>query len=247
MYSIGYIGYYGISLMCASYTVLFVSIAAHALQFAFLAYVETPRKVFYAKKNRPPCTYLFIFFLDIEKTYNPQPALTRHKFETLDTTASRDFYTNYFRRDLIAFKNFDMFRSTDYAAGMVILYSIVTPMFSSRGVTIAVVQAFIWRLIHSLGTGGLLAAQSNNKYITRHFIKWGGGVQEAFQNWKSIYNLSLCMTYVTFFVACWKTYTLPDNWTYGMTLLRHTLGLMFISLHIWTSVSIYEVLGDFGW
>lgn len=44
MYSVGYIGYYGVSLLSASYTVLFVSIAAHAMQFAFLAWVETPRK-----------------------------------------------------------------------------------------------------------------------------------------------------------------------------------------------------------
>lgn len=55
------------------------------------------------------------------------------------------------------------------------------------------------------------------------------------------------MTYVTFFIACWKTYTLPENWAYGATLLRHILGFTFISLHIWTSTSIYEVIGDFGW
>lgn len=42
-------------------------------------------------------------------------------------------------------------------------------------------------------------------------------------------------------------YSLPDNWAYGTTLLRHTFGLAFIGLHIWTSVSIYEVLGDYGW
>lgn len=44
MYSVGYAGYYGISLMMASYKVLFVSLAAHAAQFAFLTFVENPRK-----------------------------------------------------------------------------------------------------------------------------------------------------------------------------------------------------------
>lgn len=34
------------------------------------------------------------------------------------------------------------------------------------------------------------------------------------------------MTYVSFITLCLKLYTLPSDWTYGMTLLRHTLGLV---------------------
>ncbi|KAI9271746.1 phospholipid methyltransferase-domain-containing protein [Phascolomyces articulosus] len=243
MYSVGYIGYYGLSLMSASYTVLFVSIAAHALQFAFLVYVETPH---------------------IDKTYNPptlpkrQPAVDGPVTSdedapgintTLDQNATRDFYSYYFRRDLIVFKNFDLCRSTDLASAALMTYSVITPLVigGKAGVTFAIVQAIFWRIFHSYGLGALLRAQSKGKWFTRHFVKWGGGVEQAFANWKSIYNLSLCMTYITFFVACWEMYSLPSNWTYGLTLLRHTLGLGFISLHIWTSVSIYEVLGDHGW
>lgn len=230
MYSIGYLGYYGISLMCASYTVLIASIAAHALQFAFLILVETPH---------------------IEKIYNPPAAIKRQPVVTTTTenTNSLDQNSNYLRRDLIGFKNFDLFRSTDIVAAMIMFYAIMTPLLvqGRSGISIAIVQAFAWRAIHSLGNGAILRAQSNHKFFTRHFIKWGGGVQEAFQNWKSLYNLTLSMTYVTFFIACWKTYTLPDNWAYGTTLLRHILGSTFISLHIWTSVSIHEVIGDFGW
>ncbi|KAG1463317.1 hypothetical protein G6F55_002468 [Rhizopus delemar] len=234
MYSIGYFGYYGISLLCASYTVLFVSIAAHALQFAFLIFVETPH---------------------IEKTYNPpaaikrQPATDNLGCDTVVPKATREHYANYFRRDLIVFRNFDLFRTTDLVSAIVILYGILIPLLvpGKLGLVISIAQAFIWRLVHSLGIGALLQAQSNNKFLTRHYIKWGGTVQEAFQNWKSLFNLTLTMTYVTFFIACWKTYNLPDNWAYGTTLLRHTLGLIFISLHIWTSVSIFEALGDFGW
>lgn len=43
MYSVGYAGFYGLSIIVASYTVLFVSIAAHAAQFGFLLWFENPR------------------------------------------------------------------------------------------------------------------------------------------------------------------------------------------------------------
>jgi len=67
-------------------------------------------------------------------------------------------------------------------------------------------HACAWCLFHNFGLGLLLRAQSQSKYIVRHFLKnyhyppndnGDGAVQEAFTNWKGIYNLSLCMTYCT--------------------------------------------------
>ncbi|CAO3596175.1 unnamed protein product [Absidia cylindrospora] len=242
MYSIGYFGYYGLSLISASYCVLFVSIAAHALQFAFLVLVETPH---------------------IEKIYNPprkvmkrQPRVNmtvdddvKNMMMALDRNAGRDIYSSWSRSDMVILKNLDLFRSIDIVSIVVMVYSVVLPLLlpGKTGMTVAIWQAFIWRIIYSGGLGTLLSAQSKNKFFTRHFVKWGGNQMDAFQNWKSIFNLSLSMTYITFFMACWKAYSLPDDWTYGTTLLRHTLGIAFILLHIWTSVSIFEVLGDFGW
>ncbi|PWY99616.1 hypothetical protein BCV70DRAFT_200549 [Testicularia cyperi] len=42
MYSIGYAGYYGLSLVSGSYAVLFVSLAAHFCQFLFMTFFEGP-------------------------------------------------------------------------------------------------------------------------------------------------------------------------------------------------------------
>jgi hypothetical protein len=46
MYSVGYAGFYGLSIVVASYTVLFVSILAHLAQFGFLLWFENPRTSF---------------------------------------------------------------------------------------------------------------------------------------------------------------------------------------------------------
>ncbi|KAF9115384.1 phosphatidylethanolamine N-methyltransferase [Mortierella sp. AM989] len=258
MYSVGYAGYYGISLMMASYMVLFVSLFAHAAQFAFLTMVENPH---------------------IDKTYNPPQVVKRKTPAANETTvamavsvtstsidavapidqaatlipcAPKDVYSTYFRRDLIVFKNFDIFRSNDIFVALIIFYATVVPLLISntgpRFLTfMMVLQALAWRVFHSYILGAVLKQQSDNKFYTKHFIKHGGTVQDAFQSWKSIFNLSNSMTYATFFLAAFKMYSIPDDWTYGTVLLRHVLGFALIALHIWASVSVFEVLGDFGW
>jgi len=120
-------------------------------------------------------------------------------------------------------------------------------------------HALGWCLFHSFGLGLLLQGQSKNRLLVRHFLKHYPYPQrsvsgkscslgkaastEAFENWKRLYNLSLCMSYgtslhltrhpahtlmrglsVSFLGLVWKTYSIPSNWTVGTELLRHTLG-----------------------
>ena len=65
-------------------------------------------------------------------------------------------------------------------------------------------HAIAWRCFHSFGLGYLLKAQSQSKYLVRHFLKHyyyptgegeTGAVKDAFNNWKEMYNLSTCMIY----------------------------------------------------
>ncbi|KAG0204692.1 phosphatidylethanolamine N-methyltransferase [Mortierella sp. GBA30] len=262
MYSVGYAGYYGISLMMASYMVLFVSLFAHAAQFVFLTLVENPHidKTYNPplvhKKRAPVLSESALASSTASATTissgTTGPVASINQAATLVPCGSKDIYNTYFRRDLIVFKNFDIFRSNDIFVALIIFYATVVPLLISntgpRFLTfMMVVQALVWRVFHSYVLGAVLKQQSDNKFYTKHFIKHGGTVQDAFQSWKSIFNLSNSMTYATFFLAAFKMYSIPDEWTYGTVLLRHVLGLALIGLHIWASVSVFEVLGDFGW
>lgn len=42
-------------------------------------------------------------------------------------------------------------------------------------------------------------------------------------------------------------YSLPPDWFYGLSLLRHVVGVGMIVLQVWVAASIYESLGEFGW
>ncbi|KAK9852752.1 uncharacterized protein MYU51_007961 [Penicillium brevicompactum] len=231
MYSVGYAGYYGISLMAASYKVLFISIIAHAAQFAFLVLVENPH---------------------IDKTYNPPPPRKRstcadstaNLLSDLDTpnapTPSEDLPPNatpsYSAKppqavhNLLGLHNLDLHRTTDSSIVLVqlLVFSITALTPSTPGYQFLFV---------------LLATASR----IWHFVKYGDTPHEAWNQWKGTYHLSMVLCYSSFIAAVWKLYEFPADWGYGLVLFRHILGAGLISLQIWTSVSIYESLGEFGW
>lgn len=251
MYSVGYAGYYGISMMAASYSVLFISIIAHAAQFAFLVYVENPH---------------------IEKTYNPPPPRKREDHPTPSdiehanaSAAHREGIEYHMQlngdasqaptppptvHNLMGIGNIDLFRITDVSVLLLQVFMVIitaatpsTPVYQ----ILFVINAIAWRVWYTFGLGVILDRQSKQKMWTRHFLKFGDSTDEAWRQWKGMYHLSMTMCYASFTAATWKMYSMPADWGYGLVLLRHVLGVGLVALQIWTAVSIYESLGEFGW
>ncbi|KJZ79816.1 Phosphatidylethanolamine N-methyltransferase [Hirsutella minnesotensis 3608] len=244
MYSIGYAGYYGISMMAASYEVLFISIIAHIAQFAFLVAVENPH---------------------IEKTYNPPPprkrALSRSQSDSTailegsnDTPTDRSTYPvaewPAAVHDMVGFNNMDLFRVPDCMVVILPAYlatlTLATPS-NSMWQAIFVVHALVWRVWYHLGLGLILDRQSKTKMWTRHFLKFGESAGEAWRQWKGLQHICMIMCNASSIAACWKMYSAPDDWSSGLVLLKHVVGASLVALQLWTAFSMYDSLGEFGW
>lgn len=221
MYTVGYSFMYGVTIITRSYTMLYLSLFAHFAQLAFLALFEEPH---------------------IKRTYgsmvrDPDPGRTKILYDT---------QYGYFRRDLIVFKNMDLARSADLMGIVIGAYTLglfLLPLHPA----IFVFQAVAWRAFLSGGLGLVLHFQGTQQWYTKHFLKRGDTRQDAFENWKSLYNFTLTMTYLVFFFACLKVYQLPTSFRDMRWITTQTFGVILILLNLWSSVSTYEVLGEFGW
>ncbi|ETI21213.1 hypothetical protein G647_07558 [Cladophialophora carrionii CBS 160.54] len=244
MYSIGYAGYYGASLMAASYKVLFISIIAHAAQFAFLVLVESPH-IERTYSSPPP-----------RRAINELPAVAQTDKSPTDHSSTAEIWPHPAHaqpsqtHNLLGLHNVDLYRTTDTAVFLLQLYLIALTVLTPNTrpyQTLFVVNATICRIWYSVGIGYLLNRQSEKKKWTRHFLKYGESTGEAWRQWKGIYHLSMTLCYSSFVAAAWKMYHIPSNWDGGMALPKHVIGLGLIALQIWVSFSIYDSLGEFGW
>ena len=227
MYTIGYAFYYGASLITQSYTVLYVSILAHASQLVFLTIVENPH---------------------IDKTYGGDS-----DSRVMDPETERVLYDSsngYFRRDLIVFKNINLGRSSDLCLMILLLYTSLQYFFGLP-MWFFVVQVIAWRLFYTAGLGYILKKQDEDQNYVRMFLSRGATKQDAFENWKRIRNMGLIMSWTVFILCALRFSSFPNSewfWDDIQTWsARQAIGLMLIALNIWSSVSTFETLGEFGW
>lgn len=243
MYSIGYIGYYGLSLLTGSYVVLFVSLAAHASQLLFLVLFENPHMDRVYGERVPIAARVSEPRSSADELASASHAPNRH-----------DLHHQLFRNDNVIFSHIDLFRTSDFLLVVCVAYAI-SPLVLVRCsqttlLTLAIIHALGWRIFHSFGLGLALRWQSEHRWIVHHFLKHyhyenaHAAVTDAFSNWKVMYNTSLIMTYVSFGVLSACSYM---SWSDELYKLRYVLGVLLILLHAWSARSSYRVLGPFGW
>ena len=245
MYSIGYAGYYGIAMMAGSLPVLYISIVAHAAQFAFLWLVESPH--IERTYSSPPPRRSEINETPRTASGQRPPSTRKHTADNWPTTGSNQPPATH---NLVGLQNIDLYRTVDSSVIiieiLVMLLTFFTPSTTLFQISF-VVFAAASRIWYSAGIGYLLNRQSDRKKWTRHFLKYGESTWEAWRQWKGVYHMSMILCYSSFAAAVWKVHTLPEDWNSGAGALRLVTGLCLIALQVWVAFSIYDQLGEFGW
>lgn len=217
MYTIGYAFFYGASLITQSYIVLYVSLFAHCMQIAFLSIVENPH---------------------IEKTYP--------SFVNGSAVESETEEYHYLHSDMVVLKNFNYLRAADLFTVIIVIYTMLQYFFDIPK-EFLIIQVVIWRVFYSFGMGYVLYKQSEDNKFVMQYLKRGATKFEAFDNWKRIRNLGVVMTWTVFILCAAKLY----NWNWYSDpqafFTRQILGICLVALNVWSSISTFSVLGEFGW
>lgn len=259
MYTVGYTAYYGLCLVCRSYTLLMVSLLAHMCQLLFLMLVEEPH---------------------IQKTYGgdivdedeEEGDEDEEEDEALQTTPDRhrrgassqqrrrrssrrpDALASV-EKEPVVLANLDPFRNADLSLLILVLVTVITPFLAGLTLTrrYYLAQVIAWMCFHWLGLGAVLFAQGRARWWTRHFERRGQSAAEAFRQFQRTCNMSLVMNHVAFIMmALHEAVPVANVGAGGLRLFTPRVagmagGAALIAVGASSSVSAYRVLGDYGW
>eukprot|EP00667_Euglena_gracilis_P002932 EG_transcript_2940 len=225
MYTVGYCFYYGYAMICHSYTVLYVSIAAHICQMVFLVFIENPH---------------------IQKTYQSisQPTEADKLRDQLLFDEADGFFSKQ-KKDAIYVFHMEFFRSSDLFTLLIFGY-IALLNFLNLPSAFHLGHALVWRLLHMV-LFVTLYFQSERQSWTKTYEQYGWSKREAFDGWKRVYNLVLGCNHLTFWIFAYNSLRFkgPEA-DLGLYSCQLSAGLALIALNIWTSVETFQVLGSFG-
>ncbi|AQZ14414.1 CHO2 (YGR157W) [Zygosaccharomyces parabailii] len=225
MYSIGYMGYYGLSLICGDYHVLLVSILGHLLQFLFLKYVESPHME-------------LIYGSDIEDGSQINSHID-------DLIAKKNYdYSRPLINSAFWVVNFDKLRFTDYFTIGTSLAFIAWFFLERPGSKLLFSLVFSTKLASSIVVFSILYLQSAHKWFTKVYLKNGYTQVYSYQQWQFIYNFSTCLTYTLLFIQTLSK--MYDDETY-IDYTQTIFGLLLCALQTWCNSEIRSAISDFGW
>ncbi|SCU78607.1 LAME_0A05072g1_1 [Lachancea meyersii CBS 8951] len=222
MYSIGYMGYYGLSLISGDYKVLLVSIGGHLLQFLFLRYCETPH---------------------IEKIYGPDAVESDNaQIDELLVKENRNYSKPLITKGF-SLTNFDKLRLTDYFTVATVLAIIALTATLKPSTKTLFCATLGTKLVTSIFLSLILHKQSTSKWFTRLFMKNGYTQVHSFHQWQFIYNYSLTVTYTLLMLQSFFEFKSIESRNYTQVIF----GFLLCYLQKWCDDEILTAISEFGW
>jgi len=216
MYTVGYLAYYGLSLITRSHTLLVVSLLAHSLQIFFLAFIEEPH---------------------IQKIYGSE----EEKAKKVTTG----------RNELFGLANFFPYRYADISTAVLLGQMVMTALFLNFGSKFYILQLCLWRIAHWMGLGTIMYLQSTNQFWTNKFAGRGYTRDEAFGEWRKLYNTSTVMNNAAFCAFAFRVAGLPYRDLLHALLPENLAcivgGMLLITSSFFVVTSVSESLGPDSW
>eukprot|EP00189_Rhodosorus_marinus_P013449 CAMPEP_0184742254 /NCGR_PEP_ID=MMETSP0315-20130426/5240_1 /TAXON_ID=101924 /ORGANISM="Rhodosorus marinus, Strain UTEX LB 2760" /LENGTH=716 /DNA_ID=CAMNT_0027213005 /DNA_START=86 /DNA_END=2236 /DNA_ORIENTATION=- len=216
MYTVGYLAYYGLSLITRSHTLLVVSLVAHSLQIFFLAFIEEPH---------------------IQKIYGSE----EEKAKKVTTG----------RNELFGLANFFPYRYADISTAVLLGQMVMTALFLNFGSKFYILQLCLWRIAHWMGLGTIMYLQSTNQFWTNKFAGRGYTRDEAFGEWRKLYNTSTVMNNAAFCAFAFRVAGLPYRDLLHALLPENLAcivgGMLLITSSFFVVTSVSESLGPDSW